>query len=125
MTTIEFVLFSVVLGSCFIAMILILIFGQVTVRKLKNNPETRDALGFEYMSGSNILNVVRALAMNGARAKNSNKNKMSFLYANEDILKKHTTKFDRILARILYYCIWFFMIGMFCLVSLSMLGVFE
>ncbi|MCP4276552.1 MAG: hypothetical protein GY779_09400 [Gammaproteobacteria bacterium] len=125
MTTIEFILFSVVLSSCFIAMILVIVFARVTVRKLRNNPETRDALGFEYMSGSNILNVAKALAMPGSRAKRINDNKMSFLYADEDLLEKHTTKLDRFLAKVLYYCIWFFAVGMICMVLLSMLGAFE
>ncbi|MCP4486333.1 MAG: hypothetical protein GY820_03300 [Gammaproteobacteria bacterium] len=125
MTTIEFILFSTVLGSCFIAMILILVFARVTVRKLKNNPETMDALGLEYISGSNILNVVRVLAMPANRANKVSQNTMSFLYADAVILRKHTTKFDRILAIVLYCCLWFFLVGMTFLVLLSMLGVFE
>ena len=53
-------LFLLLAGILFIA------FGQITVRKLRNNPETRNALGFDYVSGRDIINVALALSWPGA-----------------------------------------------------------
>ena len=60
-------LFSILLGIAavfvFIACILYVIFGQVTVQKLRKNPETRDKLGFEFVSGWDIIKVAQALSL--------------------------------------------------------------
>jgi len=44
----------------FVAWILFIIFGQVTVRKLRKNPETKHELGIEFASGWDIFNVASA-----------------------------------------------------------------
>jgi len=53
-----------IVGICmFLTAILYVIFGQVTVKKLRKNPKTKDALGLEYVSGWDIINVAQALAI--------------------------------------------------------------
>jgi hypothetical protein len=60
----------------FLGLIFYVIFGQLTVRKLRKNPETKHALGFEYASGTDIANVGKALAMSRKKAQKMKENKM-------------------------------------------------
>ncbi len=86
----------------FVTLIFFVLFGQITVRKLRKNPETKDELGVEFMSGWDILNVAQALALPDFMARKLKESPLSALHADKDILKKHTNKFDRILATIFY-----------------------
>ena len=56
------VIFAVIFVMGFVACILFVIFGQVTVRKLRKNPETKHELGLEFAGGWDILNVAQALS---------------------------------------------------------------
>lgn len=38
-------------------------FGQMTVRKLRKNPKTKDILGLEVISGWDIINVAQAFSL--------------------------------------------------------------
>ena len=107
MTDFESSLFTVALISNFIALILYVVFGQVTVRKLRKNPDAKEALGFEFISGLDILNVAQALALPLKWAKFLNKSPVSSLYAKVDLLQENTNTFDRVLAFILYWMLIF------------------
>ena len=100
-------LFSQLLAFSFIvllvALLLFVIFGQVTVRKLRKNPETKDALGLEYASGTDIANVVKILSISKHRAEKLRHGRMSFLYADRELIYKHTSRFDRLLAKSVYW----------------------
>lgn len=109
----------------FIALILYVIFGQVTVRKLRKNPETKDALGTEFASGWDIINVAQALAIPRAWSKKLGSSQLSSLYANSEILFQHTTKLDRVLGAIFYWIFTLSGLAMICLVLLNALGFFE
>jgi hypothetical protein len=85
-----------------IACILFVFFGQTTVRKLRKNPETKDVLGIEFVSGWNIFNVAQALALPRKYARWRNKAPFGMLHADADLLYKHTTRFDRILAKVFF-----------------------
>ena len=76
------------------------IFGQVTVRKLRKNPETKDVLGIEFVSGWDILNVAMALGLPGKFCRQTKLSPFGMLHADPDVLYEHTTRFDRILARL-------------------------
>lgn len=78
-------------------------FGQITVRKLRKNPETKYPLGLEFSSGWDILNVAEALSMSEWMYKRCRKSKLSFLLADAEVLYKHTTRFDRVLARTFWF----------------------
>ena len=86
----------------FAACILFVIFGQVTVRKLRKNPETKQALGIEFTSGWDILNVAQALSLPAVLEKRL---KNRAFHANADLLYKHTTVFDRVLAH-MFFWLW-------------------
>ncbi len=91
-----------------VALLLFVIFGQVTVRKLRQNPETKDSLGFEYASGTDIANVVKVLSVSKHRAEKLRHGKMSFLYADRELIYNHTNRFDRLLAKSVY---WLLILG--------------
>jgi hypothetical protein len=104
-------LFSLLLAIDFcvllIAWILFVIFGQATVRKLRKNSEMKDSLGIEFVSGWDILNVAQALTLPKKYAQwlnkgFSGKGVLGMLHADAELLYKHTTRFDRILARVFY-----------------------
>ena len=105
-----------------IAAILFVIFGQITVRKLRKNPKTKRELGVEFASGLDILNVAQALSLPKGIAQKIKHNSTSVglgLEADPDILYKHTTVFDRLLARIFY---WLWMSSAFALIILMVLN---
>ncbi|WDE08778.1 hypothetical protein SG34_033305 [Thalassomonas viridans] len=113
--------FLFILLSC----ILYVLFGQITVRKLRKNPKTKNVLGMEYASGWDIINVASALAMPRRLSRKLEKGPLAYLYANSDLLFENTSKFDRILGAVFY---WLFMSSSFVcvlLVLLNYLGVFD
>ncbi len=105
-----------------IACILFVIFGQVTVRKLRKKPETKQALGIELTSGWDILNVATALSVPESLEK---KFKNKAFHANADLLYKHTTVFDRVLARMFFWSWVFSGSGLIILMILNWFGVFD
>ena len=94
-------LFSKLLGIVFcfmlVAAILYVVFGQVTVRKLRKNPKTKDALGLEYASGWDIINVAQALAIPRSWSRKLESSQLSCLHANSDLLFENTSKFENAL----------------------------
>lgn len=101
------VLFLVALGSTMICGILFVIFGQVTVRKLRRNPATRHLLGIEFVSGWDISNAARALSFPRAFARRMDRGPLAALHANSEALYLHTTPLDRFLARTHFWSLCF------------------
>jgi hypothetical protein len=95
--------FFVVMTGMFFTAILYVAFGQITVRKLRKNPETKNSPGIEFVSGWDIINVAQALAMPEFILRKFKNKKILSLFANTEILIKHTNKFDRILAFLFYW----------------------
>lgn len=109
----------------FIACILYVLFGQTTVRKLRKNPETKDALGLEYVSGWDIINVAQALALPKSWSKKLEHGKLSFLYANVSVIHSHTTKFGRFLGALFYWLLMVSGLSLALLALLDALGIFD
>jgi len=86
----------------FLALILYVIFGQITVRKLRKNPETKNVLGVEFASGWDIINVAQALSIPRSWSRKLEGSQLSSLYAKSECLRKYTTRFDKILGAVLY-----------------------
>lgn len=98
-----------IVGICmFLTAILYVAFGQVTVKKLRKNPKTKDALGLEYVSGWDIINVAQVLAIPRSWSRKLEKIPLSSIYANSDLLFENTSKLDRILVAVFY---WLLMIS--------------
>jgi hypothetical protein len=122
-------LFPTLLGiasaASLVALIFYVLFGQITVRKLRKNPETKDELGVEFISGWDILNVAQALSLPSFLTRKLKDSPLSALHANSDLLKKHTNKFDKILGTIFYVLFTSSGMTLTFLVLLNALGFFE
>lgn len=122
-------LFSTLLAfSAFLmllAAILCVVFGQITVRKLRKNSPTKDMLGFEFVSGWDILNVAGALSTPKWLRDKFATSRLSNIAANYQVLYENTNRFDRILARVF----WFFYVTsvflMLSFIGLNSLGLFD
>lgn len=101
------ILVAILIALVFVTAILFVVFGQITVRKLRKNPQTKDQLGIEFASGWDIINVAQALAIPRILISKLNNSPLSALYANSDLLHKHTNKFDKFLAVIFYWLLVF------------------
>ena len=108
MTTLNYIILFSLIGLM-IGWVFFVIFGQVTVKKLRKNPETKDKLGMEFVSGWDIFNVAQALATPRKFQKILEKGRLSFLNANSELLLKHTNKCDQFLAVIFFWI--FFLSG--------------
>ena len=109
----------------FFALILYVLFGQITVRKLRKNPEVKHALGLELVNGWDIINVAQAVSMPATFMKKLNKTPLAFAFANAEIIKKHTNKLDRVLG-VLFYCLFMFSGLSFALLALfDVMGFFD
>ena len=123
--TLETKLFAIPAAIGFFACILYVLFGQITVRKLRKNPQTKDQLGVEFASGWDILNVASALCRLKWLDNRYKKSRLSGLAANAEVLYQHTTLFDRILARIFWYSYVVSGTGLILMLILNLLGVFD
>lgn len=121
----ENILFALILVGCILSGILYVAFGQITVRKLRKNPKTKDLLGVEYASGWDIINVAQAFAFPRSWTKKVENSKFSFMYANATALYENTTKSDQILGCIFYWLLTISGLSIILLVSLNYLGIFS
>ncbi len=115
---------SILIAFVFIVMVFFVLFGQVTVRKLRKNPKTKRALGLEFVSGWDILNVAQTLALPKSIAQKIKRRSMG-AEADPDLLYRYTTVFDRVLARMFYALFVLSGTGGVVLVVLNWLGVFD
>ncbi|MCP4488486.1 MAG: hypothetical protein GY820_14375 [Gammaproteobacteria bacterium] len=95
--------FTLGMIGLFLTIILYVLFGQITVKKLRRNPETSSHLGLEFASGWDIFNVAQALALPRFITKKLAESPLSVFYANSSLLEKNTSRFDKWLACIFYW----------------------
>ncbi|PCI45021.1 MAG: hypothetical protein COB51_09380 [Moraxellaceae bacterium] len=116
---------GILIASAFIVGVLYIAFGQLTVKRLRKNPETKDALGLEYVSGWDIINVAQALAFPIAWSKKLEERSFSFMHAKASLLLENTNKFDRFLGAVFYWLLIITGLSSGLLVLLNSLGVFQ
>jgi len=119
---IEDTLFAFAFSDIFVTAILFVLFGQVTVRKLRKKPETKDHLGISLASGWDMINVANAFCEPKWYRERVKKSPMAAFSADYDLLYKHTTLFDRILART-FMCLW--VSSGICLILFALLDSFR
>lgn len=119
------ILVGILIALVFVTAILFVVFGQITVRKLRKNPQTKDQLGIEFASGWDIINVAQALAIPRILIRKLNNSPLSALYANSDLLHNYTNKFDKVLAVIFYWLLVFSGLSGIVLGLLDVFGVFD
>jgi len=86
-----------------LSLILCVLFGQLTVKRLRKNPETKNLLGVEFASGWDIFNAAQALALPRFITRKLAESPMANFSANRDVLDKNTNVFDRVLAKTFYW----------------------
>ncbi|MDN3640872.1 hypothetical protein QWY82_18880 [Simiduia curdlanivorans] len=116
---------GLLIAAALIVGILYLAFGQLTVKKLRKNPKTKDLLGLEYVSGWDIINVAQALAFPSKWSEKLGKSSLSFIYANEKVLAENTTKFDRLLGSAFYWLLIITGLSSALLALLNFVGYFH
>jgi len=105
-----------------ISLVLYVLFGQITVRKLCKNPATKNELCLEFVSGWDIINVAQALSLPRSIIRKLSNTPIGFLYADADLLLRYTTVFDRFLAKVFY---WLFMFSGISMITLVILDYFS
>lgn len=120
--SLESTLFALGMAGVFICLVLYILFGQLTVRKLRKNPLTKNNLGIEFASGWDILNVAGALSTPRWLREKLEASSLSMFSANYQVLYEHTTIFDRILARIFW---GFYVVPIILIMTLAVLSLFE
>lgn len=100
-------LFAVALYANVIGLLLFVVFGEVTVRRLRKDPETRELLGLEFYSGQDICNVARAVSLPRKFARRSDHGPLALMRANSDAIYQHTSVSDRVLGRVFFWSILF------------------
>ncbi|WP_226668695.1 hypothetical protein [Microbulbifer aggregans] len=98
MTTGE-IIFTFFFGFMLITCIFYVLLGQITVKRLRKNTETKDSLGVEFVSGWDILNVAQALSLPRSWNEKMEKSPASFLNADFRSIEKNTNKLDKIIAK--------------------------
>jgi hypothetical protein len=101
-STLSFLFFGLALLGSMLAGILLVIFGKTTVKRLRKDPDTRDRLGIEIISGLNIISVAQALSLPKWVTQRSDKSPFGLL-PNSELIYRKTTTFDRILGRLFYW----------------------
>lgn len=120
-------LFSLLLGinaiCVLLGLVLYVVFGQVTVRRLRKNPATKNALGLEFASGWDVINAAQALSLPKAITNKLENSSLSPMYANSNLLRQSTTLSDRILAAVFYWLFILSSLSMMALVGINALGL--
>ena len=118
----SFDLVLVTILAFILAGILYVVFGFVTVRKLRKNQKTKDSLGMEVVSGSDVVGVAQTLSMPRSWARKLDKKNSLYgegVVANSDLLYENTTVFDRFLARFFYWVALFAILTAFVSIALG------
>ena len=85
------------------------VFSLTTVRKLRRNPATRDALGIPiFMTGGLTGNVAQACGCPEFLLRISARGPLRVLDADRELVFRHTTRLDRALGRL---CFWSWVVG--------------
>lgn len=106
-----------------LALILFVLFGQITVRRLRKNLGTKNSLGTEFASGWDMLNVAQALP--SCITRKLAKSPISNLFADRDLLEYHTSVFDRSLARCFWYTYMISVALMLLFITANSIGIIE
>lgn len=108
-----------------IAMILFVLFGEVTVRKLRKNPVTKRVLGIEFYSGWDIMNIAGAFALPRWMNRKLRKSPLAALHADADLLEQYTNMFDRILGRAFFWLLTLAVFIIFIAMFLDATGIAD
>ena len=98
---------------------LLVVFGEVTVRRLRKDPEVRRQMGFELLPGWDIVNVAVALSWPRRIMRWFDARAVLGVHANSETMYRHTSGPERFLARAFYWSL------VFSCVSLALFGLVD
>ena len=112
------------MGSLVLWIILFAVFGAVTVRRLRKDPEVREKMGHELLPCWGIVNVAVALSWPRRIMRWLDSRAVLGLHAHSETMYRHTSGLDRFLARAFYWtlifsCLW----PVFCALVRGPLGI--
>lgn len=96
-------IFAIGFFGMIISLVFCVLFGQITVRKLRKNPKTKNLLGAELASGWDIFNAAQALSLPRSITRKLAASPLAGFSANRDALDNNTNVFDRVLAKTFYW----------------------
>ena len=83
--------------------ILFVVFGEVTVRRLRKDLQVRRQMGYEFFPGWDIVNVAVALSWPRRIMRWLDSRAVLGLHAHSETMYRHTSGLDRFLARASYW----------------------
>jgi hypothetical protein len=102
MSDLEAIIFLSLILAVMLTGILFVAFGQVTVRKLRKNPATRDALGFEHIGGADIATAAFSLLVpKSLWFRYRQRREEGWPAPDPGLLRQHMSKLDQILGKTL------------------------
>ncbi len=82
-------------------------------------------MGLEFYSGYDIFNVAQAVTLPRHMIRKFRDSKLGWLCADADIIYEHTSRFERVLGRVLYLASLLSAFGMLGIISLNSAGFFD
>lgn len=102
----QVVLILAALTCAVISGLLFVVFGQVTVRRLRKDPSARSRLGIALISGWDILNVAAAVSCPRVLSRRLERGPLGYLYADSDWILSQASRVERALGRAQYWTHW-------------------
>ena len=123
MSDFSYILFTIIIIGLIISGILFVLFGEVTVRRLRKNQQTKDVLGVEFVSGADTVNVAIALSL-PLSLYNRLFRRKNLYFTNADAVKIYafTNRFDRFMARLFF---WSYLTTVLAIISTVVLYSFK
>lgn len=81
---------------------LVIALGRITLPRLRANPETRERLGLEWTPRWDIFNVAMSLSWPAVLIRPIDRYAEPDVHAHSELLRAHTRRIDRVLARACY-----------------------
>ena len=97
--------------------ILFVVFGEVTVRRLRKDLQVRRQMGYEFFPGWDIVNVAVALSWPRRLVRWLDRGVFRGFRANLETMYRNTSPLDRMLARafhgtIVFHSLWLALVGL-------------
>lgn len=98
-------LFTFLLLSSIFSWVLFIIFGRVTVSRLRKDPKSSSNLGFQLFSGQDVLNVAQAIALPRSLTRKMSSGSWGALRVDPDIVEELISPLERRLAKVMFWSI--------------------
>ncbi len=105
--------------SLIMTCILFIVINLKTVRRLKKNPITKDAMGFHLIWGWYAPNISLALFVSKKQMTKRKECSHGFMFADPDLMRQYTTPFEKVICKL------FVILGLLSVVNLFIIGILD